>query len=269
MDFENLPVKEYRGGWLAHLPGDDSWAFMGRTPEEARAKLSEYLNHLGSMMDLYSQFISKGDICFDVGANKGDRTAIFRRLGAKVIAVEPQSLNVKILRNTFNGLPEVEIVPMALGEAEGETEMFLASVDAVSSLSSEWISRTTENGRFKDVEWQNKETVKVTTLDKLIALYGKPSFIKIDVEGYEDHVLKGLSSPVTALSLEFVPEYLEPAVNSIHHLSSLGRLETNVAYGESLTLEFQEWISPDALISILEKVDRKTLQWGDIYIRFI
>ena len=39
---------------------------------------------------LYRQFVKRGDLVFDIGAHVGDRVAAFRRLGAKVVAVEPQ-----------------------------------------------------------------------------------------------------------------------------------------------------------------------------------
>jgi FkbM family methyltransferase len=45
----------------------------------------------------------------------------------------------------------------------------------------------------------------MTTLDELIGKHGVPVFIKIDVEGFEEAVLQGLSQPVRALSFEFTP----------------------------------------------------------------
>ena len=42
------------------------------------------------MQRLYAEFVHEGDLVFDVGAHVGDRIASFRRLGARVVAVEPQ-----------------------------------------------------------------------------------------------------------------------------------------------------------------------------------
>ena len=51
-----------------------------------------------AMDRLYREFIRPGDLVFDVGAHVGDRIASFRRLGAKVVAVEPQHAMAGILR---------------------------------------------------------------------------------------------------------------------------------------------------------------------------
>ena len=45
--------------------------------------------------NFYSGFINKGNICFDIGANYGNRTEVFLKLGSEVIAVEPQPQQAK------------------------------------------------------------------------------------------------------------------------------------------------------------------------------
>ena len=47
---------------------------------------------------LYGHFVRPGDLVFDIGAHVGDRVASFRRLGARVVAVEPQPAMVRALR---------------------------------------------------------------------------------------------------------------------------------------------------------------------------
>ena len=39
---------------------------------------------------LYARFLRAGDLAFDIGAHVGDRISSFRRLGARVVALEPQ-----------------------------------------------------------------------------------------------------------------------------------------------------------------------------------
>ena len=61
------------------------------------------------MLRFYSRFIHKGDLCFDVGAHMGNRTEIFLKLGANVIAVEPQEDCINQLREKIGimfGNPE-------------------------------------------------------------------------------------------------------------------------------------------------------------------
>jgi protein-L-isoaspartate O-methyltransferase len=51
---------------------------------------SRQRSRAAAMDALYRQFVKPGDLVFDIGAHVGDRVAAFRRLGARVVAVEPQ-----------------------------------------------------------------------------------------------------------------------------------------------------------------------------------
>ena len=70
-------------------------------------------------------------------------------------------------------------------------------------------------------------TVPVTTLDSLIALYGEPDFCKIDVEGFEKEVFKGLSRPLARLSFEFHAEFLGETFACLELLRELGLYRFN------------------------------------------
>lgn len=52
-------------------------------------------------LEFYSQFIHPGDLVFDVGANVGNRTKIFLRLGARVVAFEPQASCARVLQRAL------------------------------------------------------------------------------------------------------------------------------------------------------------------------
>ena len=57
---------------------------------------------------LYGKFVRPGDLVFDVGAHVGDRVASFQRLGARVVAVEPQPAMVRALRLLYGRSKSVD-----------------------------------------------------------------------------------------------------------------------------------------------------------------
>ena len=225
---------------------------------------------IGKMNKFYSQFVNKGDLCFDIGANVGDRTGVFLSLGGRVIAVEPQEECVKAIKEKYTSRNAI-VINKVLGEKNCEVTMKTCDSDILSSLSEDWIDKVHSSGRFKSRKWDREIKVEMTTLDKLIEEYGVPHFCKIDVEGYELNVLKGLSSPVKALSLEFTPEAKEESIKCIEYLASLGSVVFNYSKEETMVLEFENWVTPKAMKEFLlarEVKEKDKFNWGDIYAKF-
>jgi FkbM family methyltransferase len=216
------------------------------------------------MLGFYSQFVSKGDLCFDVGANLGDRAEVFLRLGAFVVAIEPQDTCMQRLREKYRNNGKVILVQKALGVREGEGELLLSDAHTISSMSKEWVNSVKASGRFSAYRWEKTVRVPVTTLDRLIEEYGKPVFCKIDVEGFEFQVLSGLSQQIKAISFEFTPEFIDSAINSIRHLSTLGKVQFNYAIDESMCLALSKWVGPEEICKILLSLQDKTI-FGDVY----
>ena len=81
--------------------------------------------------------------------------------------------------------------------------MRISKNSVLSTLSEEYIQKNLESGRFSQDSWEGEEIVRVSTLDFFIKKYGCPKFIKIDVEGFEAEVVRGLTKSVEMLSLEF------------------------------------------------------------------
>lgn len=212
----------------------------------------------------YGRFVSRGDLCFDVGAHVGDRTAILLSLGARVVAVEPQPLCVEKLRLGFANDPGFVLVEAGVGAAPGHAELRVpAGGPAIASMSDEWIERVRASGRFR-VEWSDSLPIRLTTLDALIGEYGLPQFCKIDVEGYEPEVLEGLTRPVPALSLEFTPEHLDGTERCLERLDGIGRYEYAYSVGESFRLA-SGWLARDETIARLEALPERS--FGDVYAR--
>jgi len=227
-----------------------------------------WTQHEKEMLSFYSQFISPGDLVFDVGANIGNRSRIFLELGSEVVAIEPQEACVKILESIYGKKGNLTIIQKALGALEGEAELMISDTSVLSSLSQNWIDAVKSSGRFGEISWEDKEKIMVTTLDQLIDKYGEPTFIKIDVEGYEYEVIKGLSSPIKFISFEFTPEYIEAILMCIDHLDMMGDIFLNYSLGESMKLVLNNYIPPKKMKEILESYKGNNKIFGDVYCQF-
>lgn len=233
----------------------------------ARRRQSAWMRR---MQRFYAQFVRPGDLAFDVGANVGSRTAVFLRLGARVVAVEPQKECARALFASFCHHPGFHLVNKAAGAEIGRAEMLIGRPDRASTLSRSFADALAGSGQIwrKDM-WRETRVVPVTTLDALIAEFGTPSFIKIDAEGYEPEILRGLSQPVAAMSFEFIPACLDPALRTIRDLSRFGPVRLNYAIGERFEWALDRWVTPDELVPILERYRPKTdFPFGDVYARF-
>ena len=225
--------------------------------------------HDHEMLSFYAQFISSADVCFDVGANVGNRTKIFLKLARKVIAVEPQLDCVACLTGTFGRNQKLVTIRQALGPEQREAEIMVSTASTISSFSAGWVESVRASGRFPTARWDRREAVTMTTLDHLIDRYGIPSFIKIDVEGFEYEVLQGLTRPVKALSIEFTPEYVEAGLRSINYLADLGPIMLNYSLGESMKFGLDHWISHTEMSAFLRDYAKGNSSFGDIYVRFV
>lgn len=220
------------------------------------------------LLRFYSQFIVPGNLCFDIGASYGNRTSTYLELGAKVITFEPQSNVAKFLEKKFG--KKILLIKKAVGSKDEFRTMYVNKNTALSSLSKDWINKVSKSKRFSNQKWDKKIEVEVVTLDAIIEKYGVPDFCKIDVEGFEFEVLKGLTRPIRQLSFEFtIPEFIQQAINCIEYLNLLGTIVCNFSSGESLELGLEDWISPVDFIKLFKTLQTKNIIDGDIYIRFL
>jgi FkbM family methyltransferase len=221
--------------------------------------------HAVGMDRLYSRFVQRDGLVFDVGAHVGDRIASFRRLGARVVAIEPQPALAKVLKLLYGWRANVTIEATAIGGAPG-TATLMVNVDnpTVSTASRDFIDAARDAPGWREQTWAKTIEVPVTTLDALIERHGTPAFIKIDVEGFEAQALAGLSKPVKALSFEFTTIQRDVARACIERCVALGYARFNGAVGESQTFAHADWIDGDAIARWLAELPQDANS-GDIY----
>lgn len=210
----------------------------------------------------YKQFIQENELVFDIGANVGNRVKAFLALKANVVAVEPQPQCYTVLENQF---PNITIEKIALASAVGTMKMHIASDSTISTLSSDFIEATSKE-RFKSYSWNETIDVQVSTLNHLIELHGKPSFCKIDVEGFELEVLKGLTQPIPCLSIEYcVPEMQQALVDCVDYLH---QLQENGLFNYSIeeTMEFHtSWMTYTEFKQHISSQEFQNTLFGDVY----
>ena len=219
------------------------------------------------MRKLYAGFVEAGDVAFDIGAHVGNRTRGLAALGCRVIAVEPQPDFARLLRLLFGRSPQVEIVEAAIGARAGKASLSISErTPTVTTVAADWREARSHEPEFDGVHWNRSLVVETTTLDLLIARWGMPSFVKIDVEGGEPAVLAGLTRAVPALSFEYVPSAPGEVRACVERVSALGSYLFNWSVGESFKLESEAWLSGDELMAALE-TPRGRQRSGDVYAR--
>ena len=221
-----------------------------------RALNSSARRHFRAHRKLLSQFVKPGDLAFDVGANIGNRTELLLSLGASVVAFEPQpncAREIMALRDK-----RLMVVQKAVGESEGTAQLHLKADNVLASLVPS----------YRGSDDVGAIMVDITTLDKAIEKFGLPAFCKIDVEGFELQVLRGLSHQIPAISLEYRCDQdgIEQVRKCLDALSKLGSYNVNLIAQEDARLLLSNWLTvPDFIRSFPDCAMGKF--WGDLFVK--
>lgn len=222
------------------------------------------------LSSFYSLFVQPGDLCFDIGAHVGNHLLALSRLGANIVGIEPQPQCMQLLKRFYGHHSKITLVEQAVGSVAGTQNLLVSRrTPTVSTLSRDWMQAVQQVDSFAHVRWDTTVPVSVITLDSLITQYGKPAFCKIDVEGNELEVLRGLSEPIRALSFEYTPSAINIALACIEHLNYLGPYEFNwkpAKFGESYQLHSANWLNSHEMITQLKSLPVNANS-GDVYAR--
>lgn len=218
----------------------------------------------GRLRRLYATLVKPGDLAFDIGAHVGNRSRALAAVGGRVISLEPQPLFEGVLRRLLP--PAAVLVPQAVAANPGRMTLAVSRRHpTVSTLSADWIDRVSSDEGFRQVAWDRTVEVEVTTLDALIDRFGRPAFVKIDVEGLEPEILAGLSTPVAALAFEYLPAALDGTEACIDRLAVLGDYVFNRVEGEDHRFLHADWMTGPAMMQVLRaETSRRS---GDVYAR--
>jgi FkbM family methyltransferase len=219
-----------------------------------------------AIREFYAELVPWGSLVFDIGANVGAMSAIFRSLSNRVVALEPNADCVRHIQLSF---PEqgIEVIQAVAGPRNGLATLNLSDErDDISSLSDEWIAAIKHEHEDYRRLWSRQIVVPMLTLDTLIERYGTPYFIKIDVEGFEESVLSGLSIQPPLLSFEFNAAFLPATMRCLDMGVFDAGSSFNFALGDPSRFELETWVGREDLKDILTRMAHRD-NHGDIFVK--
>ena len=173
-----------------------------------------------------------------------------------MVAARPTPHLVEKLRYIHDR--RLTVVPCAIHSEQGKVPFYTGNFDTMNSLSKDWLENVAGEAIGGEVP-KLTETVNVeaVTLDSLIAIFGRPDFLKIDVEGHEWHALKGLSEAPQALAFEFHSEVIDTALGCLRQPCFPSAARFNYILGEpygAVSFVLPEWVTSAEMQSALREL---------------
>jgi len=150
-----------------------------------------------------SGVLKEGDVVLDIGANIGYYVLLESKLVGdlgKVYAIEPVSSNIKALKRNLklNDRENIEIFHLAVNGKDGKSQIYISDSCNLSAM-----ERSLVTGNIIGVE-----EVDVVTVDSFLKDKNIPDLIRMDVEGYECNIIRGMAKTLqenTKILMELHP----------------------------------------------------------------
>jgi FkbM family methyltransferase len=175
-----------------------TWArtILRRTKLTGIAHRVRMLWHTGDYEDKFAEVllstIQPDDYVWDVGANVGYYTQRFSRVAQHVVAFEPVAENCRQIQS--KKMTNVDCLQLALGDTSGDLPMF--------------VDHQFSSVAVAPYPGAPQQTVKVARGDDLLTL-APPTVVKVDVEGYELEVIRGMQRILGGVRALFVEVHFQ------------------------------------------------------------
>lgn len=203
---------------------------------------------------------------FDIGTNHGHFTDEYLILNpnSKIICIEANPNLCAYLVNKFMNNDNVSVYHYLVSNTSNQNIDFYINpgCDGVSTASTDWV----KNSRFSDSNWAEPIKIESITLDDLIDNTFIPDMIKIDVEGYENTVIKGLTKKVDLIQFEWAEEETESVKDTCEYLKSIGYTQFAYKFGDRPYTDIPtEYTSLENLQLFEQLIPSRKDKWGMLY----
>jgi len=189
---------------------------------------SSKLSHLG---------LKNFDLAFDIGAYDGDSVVGIRSIGYRhIICVEPDPKNFKKLEAKYGNALDITLLQNAVTDKSSEIVKLHSTrnLPFLNSLDPKWLTETRHKQYYREKQYEEVEVATLTISDIVNIIGKQPDYIKIDVEGYEKYVIRGLDFKPELLSFEWISERLDDNLSCLSMLRDLGFTSFYICFGEDL-----------------------------------
>jgi len=226
------------------------------------------------------------EMAFDIGAYNGNSIERIKKLGyKKLVCVEPTPSSYQQLINNFKIDENLIALNMAITEKDNDNIDFYVNdiYPFLNTIDKEWITDTRHKFLVNEKNL-NKINIKTTTISEMIKKYGKPGYIKIDVEGKELSVLKSFEEKIDLLSFEYIAELIDSNIACLERCSEIGYFDFYISFNEEFPIFLEDksdQIEDSTLkqiyfnkydlktakdvMNMLKKYDTQNCIWGNVW----